>query len=211
MKLLLNKNREGLSRLLSSMTATVAVLGCLALGARTLTAGDGSGPMAAGGGDAIGSLPFQASPPPESLAGSRPSIVFEGPSLAAIKAVVVDAWGEGYAEISALPEGGVRVELQGSVGVHLDRHLLHGTAVSFGLDVSQGFSSGLAVLTQGNQVIRTQALPEAGDLDLPLAMLCDSGVLDEGGLTLHSFSLLKRHHGLDLSSEGGLLRLVSHE
>ena len=99
MKFLPNKNREGLSRLLSSLTVAAAVLGCLALGSRTLIAGDGSGPMAAGGGDAIGSLPFHApQPPPESFTGqTSPSIVLQGPSLAAIKAVVVDAWGEGYA------------------------------------------------------------------------------------------------------------------
>jgi hypothetical protein len=210
MKLQSNMTRECLPRLLSSTTVPAAVFVCLAMGARTLIAGD-NGEMTPGGGDAIGSLPFTSPPPPEHIIGEqRPSIVLEAPTLAAIQTLVVDAWGTGYAEFTNLGEAGVRVELQGEVSLVLDRNQLHNSPVIFGLDVTQGFSGGLAVITQNQQVLRTQELPVEGDLDLPLGMLSDTGALDSGGLELHSISLTKRHHKLDLSTSGGTLRLVAH-
>ncbi len=206
-----NNNNDGrLARLIAASTVAVAVFGCLALGVRTLIA-DG-GPTAPGGGDAIGSLPFGYVPPQGLVAGPRPSIVFEAPTFAAIQALVIDAWGEGYAEFTDLgPEGGVRVELQGQVSVILDRNLVGVLPVHFGLDVSQGFAGGLGILTQNQHVLQTQQLPAVGDLELPLGMLAASGLLDQSALTLHSINAARQRHRLEMSGSGGTLRLVSHE
>ncbi len=199
------KTREKLpSRLalLAPLALCAAVFACLALGARTLLAG--------GGGDAIGSLPCAPLPPPESMLGEpKPSIVLEGPSLAAVKALVIDAYGDGYFQVLNLPEGGVRVEVQGRVTVVLDRNGLGVLGVSTGLDVSQGFSSGLGVLIQNQRPVRTQILPAQGDLDLPLQALAASGALDSGILTLRSVSLTHQHHQLEMSCSGGTVRLAS--
>lgn len=169
--------------------------------------------MAPGGGDAIGSLPFAGQPPGGALAQqAMPSIVLEGPDLAAIQALVIDAWGDGYAELFNLGIGGwVRVELQGSVSLVLDRNQLASSPVRYGLDVSQGFSGGLGVLTQNQHILRTQILPATGDLSLPLPLLASSGVIDQGALTMHSFNALQRHHRLEISGSGGTVRLDSRQ
>ena len=209
---LLNNNTHGrLPRPFATLTMAVAILSCLALGVRNLVA-DGGG-TAPGGGDAIGSLPFGALPPPEGLLGSqRPSIVFEAPNLALIQALVIDAWGDGYAEFTDLgTEHGVRVELQGQVSVLLDRNLVGVLPVQFGLDVSQGFAGGFAFLSQNQHVLQAQQLPAVGDLRLPLEMLSASAVLDHGALTLHSINSSRQHHWLDMTGSGGTLRLVSHQ
>lgn len=188
-------------------------LGCLALAPTLLRAGDNGGPLSVGGGDAIGSLPFVPTPPEGLVAPgmpTAPSIVLEGPSLAAINELVVDAWGDGWAEL-AHTQAGVRVELQGRVQLLVDRNRLGESEVTVALDVSQGFSGGLGVLTLNSQVVSHQFLPQFGDLVLPLGMLSESGFLDEGVLTLHSFSTTRKHHGLDMTGSGGLLRLSSHE
>ncbi len=206
-----NNNPHGrLPRLFASLTVAVAIFGCLALGVRSLIA-DGGGP-AAPGGDAIGSLPFGYVPPPEGfVGGQRPSIVLEAPNLAAIQALVIDAWGAGYAEFTDLGTEGVRVELQGQVSLLLDRNLVGVLPVHFGLDVSQGFAGGLGILTQNQHVLQTQQLPAVGDLNLPLEMLSSAGVLDHGELKLHSINAARQHHWLEMSGSGGTLRLVSHQ
>jgi hypothetical protein len=210
MKLFSKTSPERPKRTLATLAMTAAVFGCLALGARTLVAGGGGG-MSVGGGDAIGSLPFSGPTPPENLTGLQmPSVVFEAPSLAAVKAIVLDAYGDGYAEISDLPgDGGVRVELQGHVTVVLDRNTFEASGVRAALDVSQGFSGGIAIFSQNQRLIRTQLLPAHGDLALPLGQLASSGVLDAGILTVHSVSIGQAHHRLDLSTSGGTLRVVS--
>ena len=196
---------------MAPLAATLAIFGCLALGTRMLTA-VGGGPSAFGGGDAIGSLPFSGPLPPEAVASeAKPSIVLEGPSYEAIHALVLDAYGDGYVEVFDLSElgGGVRVEFQGHVTVVLDRTALGTLGVTAGLDVSQGFSGGMAILTKNQHLLRTQGLPVQGDLALPLQTLAASGVLDSGQLALHSISLTQHHHLLGMSCSGGTLRLVS--
>jgi len=206
-----SKPRERLPRLLALLAASAAVCGCLALGARTLMAGDGGEePSAFGGGDAIGSLPCTSPPGPESMtAGSVPSIVLEGPSLATIQSLVLDAYGDGYAEVFDLGEDGVRVELQGDVTVVLDRNSLDTEGFRAGLDVSQGFSGGLGLLLQNQRLLRSQILPAVGDLEVPLQALAGSGVLDTNILTLQSISVQQKHHELSLACSGGTLRMVS--
>ena len=210
-----NKTRERRWRLIASFTAVALILGCLALGGRTLSAdggNNGGGPMTPGGGDAIGSLPFTSGPPEGQIVVPKPSIVFEGQSLEAIQSLVVDAWGDGYAQLTELGEtGGVRVELQGRVTVLLNRSRLHETQVTFGLDVSQGFSGGMAILSKEPHVLKTQLLPATGDLALPLGVLSASSLLDTGGLTLHSVSTTQKHHKLQIAGSGGTLRLVVNE
>lgn len=210
MRLQDNDQRRGLPRFLSAMTAAGALAGFLALGVPSLHA-RAACPTPNGGGDAIGSLPFQ-NLNPESLGGGLvPSIVLEGPTLDAIRNVVVDATGEGYAELFDNGAEGVRVELQGRVTLIVDRNLLHDSGVTFGLDVTQNFQCGIAVITQFNHPLRTVNLPAAGDFGIPLEMLSNSGALDTGGLAVHSFNPAKKHHVLDLSGSGGTLRLDSHQ
>jgi len=178
----------------------------LAIGAMDLSA-DG-GPCLPGGGDAIGSLPKHFPAPPDGLHSQPPSIVLEGPSLEAIESLVVDAFGEGYAEVfEPDAQGRVRVELQGRVTAVLDRIRLDTTGVVVRLDVSQGFSSGLAILSQGTRISGTQTLPATGDLALPVANLAHAGVLDVGPVLLHSVSVQHAHHYLQMSSSGGTVRL----
>ena len=215
MRLLPNKTRERLPHLMATLAFGAAVLGCLALGARTLLAGGGDPPLEFGGGDAIGSLPFSAPPPEYLVGGPSPSIVLEGPSLAAINALVIDAYangssGDAWVEVIDMGEdSGVRVEIQGHVTVVLDRNAIGAFGISTGLDVSQGFSGGLGILTQNNRPVRTQILPAEGDLALPLVTLANSGALDTGILTFHSVSVEQHHHLLQMSCSGGTLRLVS--
>ncbi|MEO6709605.1 MAG: hypothetical protein ABI054_02980 [Planctomycetota bacterium] len=210
MRLSPRNTRAGLSRPSAGLALAAAVFACLSLGARTLTAGDGP-PMSAGGGDAIGSLPFHYGAPPElPVYGTSPSISFEGPNLQTIQAQIVDAYGEGYCELFTLPSGGVRVEIQGKATLVLDRSLLGTHGVSTGLDVTQGFSGGMAIITQSPRPVRTQLLPVAGDLCLPLANLSATGALDLGPMNVHSVSLTGAHHSFDLSTSGGTLRLVTH-
>lgn len=194
---------------LSALALAAAAIGCLALAPGRLTAADGF-PMSTGGGDAIGSLPFTVPPPEYLLTPPRPSIVLEAPSLAAIESVVLDAWGDGYAEFLE-GEAGVRIELQGRVQLLLDRQRLEAGVVRLAFDVSQGFSSGLGVLSKGPQVLGTQLLPAEGDLALPLEGLLAGGLLDESMLNLHCYSLGRRHHELELSASGNTVRLSSHE
>lgn len=192
--------------------AAIAIALCLGVG-RDLTAAGGGDPMMPGGGDAIGSLPYSTPlSPPSGFASEpvKPSIVFEGPSVAAIQAVVVDAVGTGYAELFQLPEGGVRVELQGKVSVLLDRNRLAGSGVKYALDVSQGFSGGLLILTGGARS-SSQWLPAQGDLALPLVELAASGLLDEDVLRMHSISVAGKHHMLEMACSGGILRLLSRD
>ena len=205
------KPQHSRSRVGKALLATAAVLACLAIGPRDLRAGDGGG-LHPGGGDAIGSLPYILELPPEGLTGpTMPSISLEGPSLSAVLSVVVDAWGDGYAQLSSLGnEPGVRVELQGSVSLLLDRNRLPTSGVRIGLDVSQGFSGGLGVVMQKGRVLRTQILPETGDLELPLDTLAASGALDTFGLSFHSYSTSMHHHVLDMVGSGGTIRLSSH-
>ena len=192
--------------MLATVAAFAAVLGCLSLGARTLLADE---PLNLGGGDAIGSLPHSYLIPPLSVAsGQQPSIVLEAPTLEAIQAVVIDVRGTGFVEVVDAGDG-VRVELQGTLTAILDRNLLEPLGVRVSLDVSQGFSGGLGVISQNQHVLRTQILPSAGDLALPLAELTGSGLLDPGSLILNSFSVDKHHHALDMSCSGGTIRLAS--
>jgi hypothetical protein len=188
----------------------------LAVAVRSSSA-DGGGPFLPGGGDAIGSLPKQFLPGgPEGggqgLQAQKPSIVLEGPDLESIETLVVDAFGQGHAEVFA-PDalGRVRVELQGRVTVVLDRARLHTLGVSVRLDVSQGFSSGLGIFSQGSRTSGIQALPAQGDLSLPLVQLEQAGVLDAGPVVLHSVSLQSTHHILEMSGSGGTLRLSSRD
>lgn len=179
----------------------------LAIGTMNLAA-DG-GPCLPGGGDAIGSLPKHLPSPPDGLQSPvPPSIVFEGPSLEAIESLIVDAFGEGYAEVfEPDAQGTVRVELQGRVSAVLDRTRLDTLDVVVHLDVSQGFSSGIAILSQGPRISGVQTLPATGDLHLPLAHLAHSGVLDVGPVLLHSVSTQVTHHFLQMSASGGTVRL----
>ena len=202
--------RSGLRRLLVPLGLLVG--GCfLALGVQNLSA-DG-GPCVPGGGDAIGSLPKIVPLPPDGLQAPRPpSIVLEGPSLEAIEDLVVDAFGDGYAEVfEPDSQGNVRVELQGRVTVVLDRIRLDTLGVDVRLDVSQGFSGGIGILSQGPRFSGIQTLPAAGDLFLPLQNLAHSGVLDVGPVTLHSISLQLKHHILEMSASGGTLRLCTRD
>lgn len=192
--------------------AAIAIALCLGLG-RELTAAGGGDPMMPGGGDAIGSLPFSTPlTPPSGFASepAKPSIVFEGPSVAAIQSVVIDAVGTGYAELFHSTEGGVRVELQGKVSVLLDRNRLASSGVKYALDVSQGFSGGLLLLTGGARS-SSQWLPAQGDLALPLVELAASGLLDEDVLRLHSISPTGKHHMLEMACSGGTLRLLTRD
>lgn len=205
-----SKKRKGMPRLLAILAAGAVLCGCFALSARTLIASDGGSMFGSGGGDAIGSLPFAAGSP-EGVAApvSAPSIVLEGPTLAAIQAVVVDAYGEGYAQAFYSEEGRVRLELQGRVTLIVDRNIIGVSGVTVGLDVSQGFSSGLGILSLNQRILRTQVLPAAGDLEVPVKLLSESGVLDNGVMTLNSISVAQMHHRLDLSGSGGTIRMVS--
>ena len=205
-------SRSGLTPLLAPLGLAVGGL-LLVAGARSLFA-DGGGTLPSGGGDAIGSLPMTFGGGPEGASSQRPpSIVLEGPSLAAIDLLVVDAYGQGgYAEVFA-PDamGRVRVELQGSITAVLDRNRLNTLGVTVGLDVSQGFSGGIGILSKGSRLTATQQLPMLGDLSIPLASLSSSGLLDSGALTLHSISLQQQHHILEMSGSGNAVRLVSRD
>ncbi|HTF91159.1 MAG TPA: hypothetical protein VK843_22275 [Planctomycetota bacterium] len=210
MKLSPRNTRAGLSRVSAGLALAAAVFACLSMGARTLIAGDDP-PMSAGGGDAIGSLPFHHGAPPElPIHGMSPSISFEGPSLQVIQEQIVDAYGAGYCELFNLPSGAVRVEIQGPVTLVLDRNLLGSHGVTTGLDVTQGFSAGMAIITQAPRPVRTQLLPGQGDFCLPLANLSATGALDSGPMNVHSVSLTGLHHNFDMSCSGGTLRLVTH-
>ncbi|HUR28753.1 MAG TPA: hypothetical protein VM509_11245 [Planctomycetota bacterium] len=203
------KNSEGTPRLLAVMAASAVLCACFALSARTLIAAEGGTMFGGGGGDAIGSLPFTV--PPEGLTApiSSPSIVLEGQSLARIQSVVLDAYGEGFAQAFDLGENGVRVELQGRVTLVLDRNAISLAGVTAALDVSQSFSSGLGIVSVNQRILRTQLLPAEGDLELPLKSLSESGALDTGVMNFHSVSVTQLHHRLDLSCSGGTMRLVS--
>jgi hypothetical protein len=204
-----SKNSERTPRFLALAAASAVLCGCFALSARTLIAADG-GSMFGGGGDAIGSLPFNMEPPEGFTAPpNSPSIVLEGPSISTIASVVLDAYGEGYAQAFDLGEGRVRVELQGRVTLVLDRNGFALAGVTAALDVSQGFSSGLGVVAVNQRILRTQILPGEGDLELPLQQLAESGALDHGVMSFHSFSVTQAHHQLDLGCSGGTIRLVS--
>ena len=85
---------------------------------------------------------------------------------------------------------------------------LAGTVIGV-LMLARGLSGGLGVISQNQHVLRTQILPSAGDLALPLAELTGSGLLDPGSLILNSFSVDKHHHALDMSCSGGTIRLAS--
>ena len=150
----------------------------------------------AGGGDGVGGLPLTAANTP------APTLVIEGQHRHVRQAVELAT-----ARAIVIEEGNLaRATFRGHGMVHLDRTAVVTGEIQAYLDVGPHFAGGLSALMIDGRRAGVQALA-LGRLDLPLARMEASGLLDLSALHLHNFSPNRDHQRISPSASGSWVRI----
>lgn len=195
-------------RACASLRAVRASLVAAALGA-VLTLGSnvavGDGGMSGGGGDQIGSLPCNLIPP-ENLT-AKPSFILLG-TREDLLASVVDAYGTGSASlVQNLETGKWQLGFHGHVHAFLNRNIIESGCIEAGIAPGTVYAGGVAVLKLNGTAQGRVLLPRYGLLDVPLANLTLSGVLNHASLTVNSTSLNHQENVIAMSASAHLVRI----
>jgi hypothetical protein len=195
-------------RACASLRAVRASLVAAALGA-VLTLGSnvavGDGGMSGGGGDQIGSLPCNLIPP-ENL-NSTPSFILVG-DRETLLASVVDAYGTGSASLVQDLETGLwHLGFHGHVHAFLNRNLIESGCIQSGIQSGTVYAGGIALLKLNGTTQGRVLLPRFDLLDVPLAQLTLSGVLNHASLTVNSTSLSHQQNVIAMSASAHLVRI----
>jgi len=194
-----------------------AVCGVLALGltaAPSLLAAPGGG---GGGGDSIGSLPLtSAGPGTGPVRGvlttlAKPSLSLTAPK-SVLEGLLLQYQGQPNASIvkSDLGNGMMRYTFIGRSSLVLDRQVLETNGVDARLEIGPSFAGGMTSIAVGGKLAVAALLP-LGSLDLHLAQLSQSGVVDKEVL-LHAVNASKTQHAvLAIQGAGGVLHIEQRD
>jgi hypothetical protein len=199
-----------------ALVLALALLAGFGLFTGTLLA-DGGASGSGAGGDTVGTLPVMSNPPAPlidpngGLPASGPAVPIlslSGP-LSELKAMIVDAYGEGYVVLTWLGNGDVRFDFYGHDTVILDRTRFLNSFIKAQITVGSSFQGAIVRLFV-NDVLRSTHALSAGMIDTRLRKMTQTGLIDLG-VVWHAENAQHTHSVMSFKGTGNLVKIEQRD